>query len=136
MTFDDYEEQISESLYFGPWNELNPEKALTLLKMAGLELNDSDMVRLYCSYVNDCFENSVKYGSESRDYYEKALQVFRQMVDLLDEQKNRNLFDRITEDVQKAIEFAEKATGWASGYDLALEDMWFRCKWYDDEWED
>ena len=53
MTFDDYEEQISESLYFGPWNELNPEKALTLLKMAGLELNDSDMVRLYCSYVND-----------------------------------------------------------------------------------
>ena len=135
MSIDEYKEEISDSLYMGPWNELNPEKAISLLRMARLELSDSELAFLYCHYVSECFENSVKYGEESRDYYEKALNVFQQMVDLLDKQETPVLFNQITEFVETAIGFAAEATGWASGYDVDLEDMWNQCKWMN-EWEE
>ena len=132
MSIDEYKEEISDCLYIGPWNELNPEKAITLLRMAKLELTDSELAYLCCHYVSKCFENSVKFGEESQDYYEKALDVFQQMVDLVDKQETPALFNQITESVEKTIGFAEEATGWASGYDFVLEDMWNRCKWFDE----
>ncbi|MBR2256677.1 MAG: hypothetical protein IJ899_04900 [Blautia sp.] len=134
MSIDEYKEEISDCLYMGPWNELNPEKAITLLRMARLELTESELAFLYCHYVSKCFENSVKYGEADRDYYARALDVFQQMVDLLDKQETPALFNQITESVEKAIGFAEEATGWASGYDVDLEDMWNQCKWMN-EWE-
>ena len=70
-------------------------------------------------------------GEESRDYYEKAMQVFQQLVDLLDKQITPDLFDKMRADVENTIGLAGQATGWASGYDEWLQDTWERCKWFE-----
>ena len=38
--------------------------------MDELDLLDPE---LYCCYVHTCFDNSVKYGDHSKDYYEKVI---------------------------------------------------------------
>ena len=34
MNIKEYKTELADSLYFGPWNECNPEKAVTLIRMA------------------------------------------------------------------------------------------------------
>ena len=136
MNIEAYKTGLGDCLYFGPWGDCNPEKAVPLIRMAELELSDSEMAELYCYYVFTCFDNSVKYGEESKDYYEKAVSDFDKLVSLLDRQNSDAVFQDVAEKVENIIELASQATGMASGYDWYLSEKWWSCKWNDPDDED
>ena len=131
MNIEEYKTELADSLYFGPWNKCSPEKAVTLIKMAELELSDLELAQLYCCYVYSCFDSSVKYGEQAKDYYEKAVSIFERLIALLDRQETDTVFQNIDKNVDNIIELATKATGLASGYDWYLSDKWWLCKWND-----
>ena len=131
MNIEEYKVELADCLYFGPWNECNPEKALTLIRMAELELLDPELAELYSCYVHTCFDNSVKYGDQSKAYYEKAILIFDKLIALLDRQGTDDVFRSITEKTESIIELASRTTGWASGYDGYLSEKWYSCKWND-----
>lgn len=136
MKIEEYKTELADSLYFGPWNECNPEKAVTLIRMAELELPDLELAELYCCYACCCFDNSVKYGEQSKAYYEKAVSIFERLIALLDRQETDAVFQNIDKKVENIIELATRATGLASGYDWYLSDKWWSCKWNDPNDED
>ena len=133
MTVQEYKSELMDCLYFGPWSECNPEKAIVLIRMAEMDLSPSDLAELYCSYVHICFDSSVKYGEGSRDYYEKAMSIFDKLVDLLNHQDTIDLFNQMSSKVEDTIALASQATGWASGYDDHMSEQWWQCKWFEDE---
>ncbi|MDO4803486.1 MAG: hypothetical protein Q4A32_01535 [Lachnospiraceae bacterium] len=136
LNLEEYKTELEDCLYFGPWDECNPEKAMMLIRMSELELKDSDLAELYCCYVHSCFHNSVEYGCHTKDYYEKAMSVFDKLIELLDRQETDVAYQSIIEKVEKIIELASQATDWASGYDDYLCEKWWSCKWYDLDDED
>lgn len=134
MTLDDYKAELSESLYFGPWCDgFNPGKAQTLVRMAEMELDEESLAELYCYYTYCCFDSSVRWGEERREYYETATGMFEKMVAVVDKQETDGLFKKMEPLVQKTIDVASKATGYASGYDWYLDEQWWRSKWYPEE---
>ena len=136
MNIEEYKTELADSLYFGPWNECNPEKAVTLIRMAASELSNLELAELYCCYVCCCFDNSVKYVDQSKDYYEKAVSIFERLISLLDRQETDAVCKNIDKKVENIIELATQATGLASGYDWYLSDKWWSCKWNGPDYED
>ena len=108
MKIEEYKTELADSLYFGPWNECNPEKAVTLIRMAELELPDLELAELYCCYACCCFDNSVKYGEQSKAYYEKAVSIFERLIALLDRQETDAVFQNIDKKVEKNSEINNK----------------------------
>ena len=133
MTLKEYQSDLMESLYFGPWSNCNPEKAIVLIKMAEMELSPSELADVYSTYVYICFDSSVKYGDGSRDYYEKAMTIFDKLIGLLNHQDTNDLFIQVTSKVEDTINLASQATGWASGYDSYMAEQWYDCVWYVEE---
>ena len=133
MTLEEYKSELSDSLYFGPWNECNPQKALLLVKTAEAELSDPDLAEVYASFVFYCFDSSVKFGDETKEYYDNAIKVFDKLTSLVNRQETNDIFDKASELVEETIECASQATGWASGYDWYLKEEWEKCRWDEDD---